>query len=61
MASMRRERNSCNTLKARPTVQRGIDLGKEWPRDEARDEAARAMLFDQDAETVFRAAKALEQ
>ena len=50
-----------DTLKARPTVQRGIDLGKEWPRDEARDEAARAMLFDQDAETVFRAAKALEQ
>ncbi|NNF40752.1 MAG: hypothetical protein HKN64_05185 [Woeseiaceae bacterium] len=50
-----------DTLKARPAVRRGIDLGKEWPGDEARDEKTRAMLFDQDAETVFKAARALEQ
>ena len=50
-----------DTLKVRPAVQRGIDLGKEWRRDEARDEGARAMIFDQDSETVFAAAKALEK
>jgi GST-like protein len=48
-----------DTLKERPALQRGIDLGKDWPRDEARNEQARAMLFDQNAETVFAAAKAL--
>ena len=50
-----------DTLKTRPAVQRGIDLGKDWPRDEARNEAARAMLFDQNSETVFAAARALEE
>ncbi len=50
-----------DTLKVRPAVQRGIDLGKGWRRDEARNEKARAMLFDQDAATVFAAAKALER
>jgi len=50
-----------DTLKVRPAVQRGVDLGKDWPRDEARIEAARAMLFDQDSRTVFAAADAAEQ
>ena len=48
-----------DTLKARPALQRGIDLGKDWQRDEARNEQARAMLFEQNSETVFAAAKAL--
>lgn len=48
-----------DTLKTRPAVQRGIDLGKAWPRDEARNEKARALLFDQNAETVFTAAQEL--
>lgn len=48
-----------DALKERPALQRGIDLGKDWPRDEARNEKARAMLFDQNSETVFAAAKAL--
>ena len=48
-----------DTLKARPAVQRGIDLGKDWQRDEARNEKVRAMLFEQNSETVFAAAKAL--
>jgi GST-like protein len=50
-----------DTLKSRPAVRDGVDLGKEWPRDEAQNEDARAMLFEQDAETVFKAARALEQ
>jgi len=49
-----------DTLKVRPAVQTGVDLGKDWPRDEARNEKARALMFDQNAETVFDAAKALE-
>ena len=50
-----------DTLKTRPAVQRGVDLGKEWQRDETRNEKARAMIFGQDSETVFAAAKALEK
>lgn len=50
-----------DTLKVRPAVQRGIDLGKDWPRGEATNEKARALLFDQNSETVFAAAKALEE
>ncbi len=50
-----------DTLKVRPAVQRGINLGKDWPRDEARNEQARAMLFDQNSKTVFAAARASEK
>ena len=39
-------------LKARPAVRRGIDLGSDWKRTEATDDAARALLFNQNAETV---------
>lgn len=49
-----------DTLKQRPAVRKGVDLGKDWRRGEARDEKARAMMFDQDSSTVFKAAKALE-
>ncbi len=49
-----------DTLKVRPAVQTGVDVGKEWPRDEARNEQARALMFDQNADTVFTAAKGLE-
>ena len=44
----------------RPAVQRGVDVGKEWRRDEAKNEKARALMFGQNSETVFEAAKALE-
>jgi len=47
-----------DTLKQRPGVQAGVNLGKNWRRDEARDDAARALMFDQNSETVFRAADA---
>lgn len=50
-----------DTLKTRPAVQRGIDLGKSWPRDEARNEKARALLFDQNSETVFAAAREVSE
>ena len=50
-----------DTLKARPAVRNGVDLGKDWRRDEARDEKARALMFDQDAATVFAAADAREK
>ena len=49
-----------DTLKERPAVRNGIDLGKGWQRDEAQNEAARSLIFGQNAETVFKAAKALE-
>ena len=45
-----------DTLKARPAVQRGVNLGKGWRRNEAKNEKARAMMFDQNAETVRKAA-----
>jgi GST-like protein len=45
-----------DTIKNRPAVQRGVDLGKHWRRDATVSDAERAMMFDQDSETVFRAA-----
>ena len=45
-----------DTLKQREAVQAGIDLGKDWRRDEARSEKARALMFGQNAETVYKAA-----
>ena len=45
-----------DTLKERPAVQRGVNLGKGWRRNEAKNEKARAMMFDQNADTVRNAA-----
>ncbi len=50
-----------DALKERPGVQAGVNLGKDWRRDEARNEAARALMFDQNSETVFRAAGASKE
>jgi len=50
-----------DTLKVRPAVQDGMNLGKDWRRDEARNEKARAMMFEQNAATVYKAAEALEK
>ena len=44
-----------DSLKARPAVQAGIDLGKAWRRDEAKNEKARALMFNQTSETVYKA------
>ena len=48
-------------LKERPAVQRGVNLGKGWRRNEATNEKARAMMFDQNVETVRKAAAGLDQ
>lgn len=47
-------------IKNRPAVQRGVDVGKDWRRDEAKNERARALMFGQNSATIFEAAKALE-
>jgi GST-like protein len=49
-----------DTLKERSAVRSGIDLGKGWAKDQARDDKAHDMMFGQDSETVFRAARELE-
>lgn len=49
-----------DAIKSRPAVQRGVDLGKDWKRDEASNDKARKLMFGQNAATVFEAAKALE-
>lgn len=56
-----RLRHWFDTLKARPAVQRGVDIGKDWRRDEARNEKARKLMFNQNSETVFQAAAAEEE
>ena len=50
-----------DAIKIRPAVQRGVDLGSDWQRDEASREEARSMMFGQNSETVFSAAKAGEK
>jgi len=49
-----------DTLKVRPAVQQGVNLGRSWQSDLSRNEKARAIMFDQTSKTVFDAAKALE-
>lgn len=50
-----------DALKERPAVQRGVDVGNGWHRDEATNPEARKLMFKQNSETVFKAAKALEK
>jgi len=49
-----------DTIKERPAVQRGVDLGKDWQTTPPKSDAVRAVMFNQDADTVRQAAKALE-
>jgi len=42
-------------LKQRPAVQAGMNVGKTWRRDESKNEQARALMFDQTSETVYKA------
>ena len=50
-----------DNVKTRPAVQRGVDVGKDIQRDEARNEKARAMIFGQNADTVLAAAEQAEE
>jgi len=45
-----------DALKQRPAVRRGVDLGKDWKRNERQSDAARSIMFKQNSETVFKAA-----
>ena len=47
-----------DTLKERPAVQRGVDLGKGWGRTRATDDEAHSIMFGQNSTTVFEAADA---
>ena len=42
-------------LKQRPAVRVGMNVGKTWRRDESKNEQARALMFDQTSETVYKA------
>jgi GST-like protein len=48
-------------LKKRPAVRRGVDLGKDWPRDKTRSEKAHSIMFGQNSQTVFDAAQQLDE
>jgi len=50
-----------DVLKQRPAVRQGVDLGKDWKRNEKQSDAARSIMFDQNAETVFKAADAAQK
>ncbi len=49
-----------DSLKQRPKLRAGMDLGSGWESDLSGDPEAPAMLFGQDSRTVFKAAQALE-
>jgi len=48
-------------LKKRPAVRKGVDLGSDWKRNEKHSDSARSIMFNQNAETVFKAADAAEK
>ena len=50
-----------DSIKARPAVQAGVNLGKDWRRDERRSQKARSLLFGQNSKTVFDAADEVEK
>ena len=47
-----------DSLKERPGVRRGVDLGKGWRRTREADDKAHAIMFGQNSETVLKAAEA---
>lgn len=49
-----------DAIKVRPAVRRGIDLGKDWRRNEVRSEKAHSIMFGQNSQTVLAAARELE-
>jgi len=49
-----------DSIKQRPAVRRGVDLGKDWRRNETRSNKAHSIMFGQNSQTVFDAAKAQE-
>ncbi len=49
-----------DALKERPAVRKGIELGSDWNRDERTSDAARALIFGQNSQTVFDAVRIRE-
>ena len=45
-----------DTLKTRPAVRRGVDVGKDWRREERSSNRAHSIMFGQNAQTVYDAA-----
>ncbi len=45
-----------DTIKERPAVRKGVDLGKDWRREEQTSNRAHKLLFGQNADTVREAA-----
>ena len=50
-----------DAIKNRPAVRKGVEVGGDWKRDEKASAAAKAMMFDQNSQTVFDAAKRTEK
>ena len=50
-----------DAMKQRPAVQKGTDVGSDWKRDERASAAAKAVMFGQNSQTVFDAAKHTEK
>jgi GST-like protein len=47
-----------DTLKVRPAVRKGVDLGRGWRPARARDDEEQSVMFGQNSATVFAAADA---
>lgn len=47
-----------DTIKTRPAVRKGVELGGDWKRNEQSDKKAKELMFTQTAQTVFDAADA---
>ena len=47
-----------DTIKTRPAVRKGVELGSDWQRNEQSDNKAKKLMFTQTAQTVFAAADA---
>ena len=47
-----------DTIKERPAVRKGVELGSDWKRNEQSDNKAKKVMFAQNSKTVFDAADA---
>jgi GST-like protein len=50
-----------DAIKSRPAVRRGVEVGGDWKRDERSSATAKSMMFGQNSQTVFDAAKRAEK
>ena len=50
-----------DTMKQRPAVRRGTDVGSDWKQEERTNAAAKSVMFGQNAQTVFDAANRTEK